>query len=206
MNASPPVESLHQRTKDLMRAEVATTAIRLFLDRGFDETTVDDICAAAGLSRRSFFRYFPAKEDVVFNLVGRVIGQGCHHLVTAPPEEDIWSALRASMDTFADWIDTDPDHALALLKLIRSSANLRVSQLDHVDRWRTEAVGIIASRLGLDPDESLYPAVIASAGFGAFNAALTAWTTSNATLDLRSLLDESFAALTPHQPPAAKRG
>ncbi|MFC4469831.1 TetR family transcriptional regulator [Streptomyces xiangluensis] len=204
MNTSPPADSLQKRTKALMRAEVAATAITLFLDRGFDETTVDDICTAAGLSRRSFFRYFPAKEDVVVNLVGRIIGQGCRHLVAAPAEEDIWSALRASMDTFADWIDTDPDHALALLTLIRSSANLRVSYLDRADRWRTEAVGIIATRLGLDPSETLYPAVIASASFGAFNAALTAWTTSNATLDLRTLLDESFAALTPHQPPAAR--
>ena len=60
-------ESLQRRMKDRMLSEVAEMATQLFLAKGFDETTVDEICAAAGLSRRSFFRYFKTKEDIVIS-------------------------------------------------------------------------------------------------------------------------------------------
>ncbi|KND33817.1 TetR family transcriptional regulator, partial [Streptomyces acidiscabies] len=49
-----------------MRDALVAAAFRLFLERGYEQTTVDDIVALAGVGRRSFFRYFPSKEDVVF--------------------------------------------------------------------------------------------------------------------------------------------
>ncbi|MGC5413284.1 TetR family transcriptional regulator, partial [Streptomyces sp. DT225] len=52
--------------KPPMRDVLAEAAFALFLERGFERTTVDDIVARAGVGRRSFFRYFPSKEDAVF--------------------------------------------------------------------------------------------------------------------------------------------
>src|SRR5689334_23828941 len=52
--------------KPPMREALVAAAFQLFLERGYEETTVDDIVALAGVGRRSFFRYFPSKEDVVF--------------------------------------------------------------------------------------------------------------------------------------------
>ena len=52
--------------KPPMRDALVAAAFRLFLERGYEQTTVDDIVALAGVGRRSFFRYFPSKEDVVF--------------------------------------------------------------------------------------------------------------------------------------------
>src|SRR4051812_43988865 len=52
--------------KPPMRDALVAAAFQLFLERGYEQTTVDDIVALAGVGRRSFFRYFPSKEDVVF--------------------------------------------------------------------------------------------------------------------------------------------
>src|SRR3954470_18271463 len=52
--------------KPPMRAALGAAAFRLCLERGYENTTIDDIVRLAGVGRRSFFRYFPSKEDVVF--------------------------------------------------------------------------------------------------------------------------------------------
>src|SRR5271154_6532332 len=62
--AAPP--GLRQRKRQQTRERLTRAAMALFLDRGFEATTLDDIAAAADISRRSFFHYFDSKEDVVF--------------------------------------------------------------------------------------------------------------------------------------------
>jgi AcrR family transcriptional regulator len=91
-----------------MRAEAAAIAIQLFLDQGFDDTTVDDLCAAMGLSRRSFFRYFKAKEGIVLVHLGDFAEQGCVSFSSRPGQEELWPALRHAMDPFARYATADP--------------------------------------------------------------------------------------------------
>ena len=66
-------DGLRSRVRRAMRAEVAAAALELFITQGFDNTTIDQIAAAAGMSRSSFFRYFPTKEDTV---LGDLAGYG----------------------------------------------------------------------------------------------------------------------------------
>ncbi|MDA4088720.1 TetR family transcriptional regulator [Mycolicibacterium hassiacum DSM 44199] len=65
-------ESMTDRRRRLMRDELGRVAMRLFAERGFDQVTVDDIAAAAGTSPRTFFRYFPTKDDVVLDYERRL--------------------------------------------------------------------------------------------------------------------------------------
>ncbi|MFM2162502.1 MAG: hypothetical protein RLZZ383_2014, partial [Pseudomonadota bacterium] len=58
--------SIRERNRKLTRTRLADAASRLFLHRGYDATTVEDIAREAGVSRRTFFRYFPSKEEVFF--------------------------------------------------------------------------------------------------------------------------------------------
>src|ERR1700759_88351 len=64
-----PALTLAERKRQLVRDELAEAALRLLARQGFEETTVDELAAAAGVSRRTFFRYFASKEDVVISSV-----------------------------------------------------------------------------------------------------------------------------------------
>src|SRR4051812_710609 len=89
---------LRERTRRAVRAELVEIAVNLFLTQGFEATTVEQIAAAAGLSRRSYFRYFASKDDVFVEVIS-VLGQGVAAALTArPPEEAPWAALRRSFD------------------------------------------------------------------------------------------------------------
>lgn len=181
-----------------MRTEVAATAVDLFLANGFDETTVDEICARVGLSRRSFFRYFRGKEDVVVSEFTAVAEQGCREFVARPPDEDVWTALRRGMDPFVAWVDADRRRAIALLRLVEQSPTLRASYLDRVDTWRASLAVVLSARLsnGDDPNE-LEVAVIAAACISAYIAASRHWASSANGDSPSTTFDEAFGVLAP---------
>jgi len=188
-------EPLQQRAKDFIRAEVAATAIRLFLDEGFDEITVDEISAAAGLSRRSFFRYFRSKEDVVVSVFTELAEAGCQTFIERLGSDGVWPALRRSMDPVVEWAEQDRRRALALMRLVFESDSLRAGYLDRVDRWSASLASVLSARLGLDSDTGLYATVVATAGMGAYVAGARAWVSRAGEVSLGSLFDQAFAAL-----------
>jgi AcrR family transcriptional regulator len=188
--------SLHQRTKDRMRAEAADIAIRVFLDRGFDDVTVDDLCAAVGLSRRSFFRYFKAKEDIVLAHLADVAEKCLANFSSRPGQEELWLALRRSMDPFVRQVSANSARALALLRLIQDSPTLRAAHLDRVDRWRAGLAAAVVRRRGLE-NADLHAAVLASAAMGALTAAVQQWADDPDPTPLADLVDQAFAAIAP---------
>jgi AcrR family transcriptional regulator len=188
-------EPLQRRAKDFIRAEVAATAIRLFLDEGFDAVTVDQISAAAGLSRRSFFRYFRSKEDVVVSVFTELAEEGCRTFVERLNSDGVWPALRRSMDPVVEWAEQDRRRALALMRLVFESDSLRAGYLDRVDRWSASLASVLSTQLGLDANTSLYATVVATAGMGAYVAGARAWVSRAGEVSLGSLFDQAFAAL-----------
>ena len=86
-------EGLRERTRRAVRAEIAEVAVDLFVRQGFDGTTVEDIAQAAGMTKRSFFRYFPTKEDVVFDGVDLTGERVVADVAARPVEEDPWDSL-----------------------------------------------------------------------------------------------------------------
>jgi AcrR family transcriptional regulator len=188
-------EPLQRRAKDFIRAEVAATAIRLFLDEGFDAVTVDEITAAAGLSRRSFFRYFRSKEDVVVSVFTELAEQGGRTFVERLSSDGVWGALRRSMDPVVEWAEQDHRRALALMRLVFESDSLRAGYLDRVDRWSASLASVMRGQLGLDRDASLYATVVATAGMGAYVAGARAWVNREGAVSLSLLFDQAFAAV-----------
>src|SRR5690606_39905277 len=89
---------LREPKKRRTRQALATAALRLFAERGYEETTVAEIAAAADVSPRTFFSYFPSKEDVVFAEIDDRLAEVSEHLRRTPGETPMDTIRRAVID------------------------------------------------------------------------------------------------------------
>jgi AcrR family transcriptional regulator len=184
---------LRERTRRAVRAELAELAVGLFVERGFDATTVDDIAAAAGLSRRSFFRYFPSKEDVVFGDAEDVAGRVAAAVAARPADEPPWECLRAVLREWHEPIRaarSDP----AVLRLIESTPALRARLHVKREQMRERIAGALLERGGVD---AFTADLLTGAAGAALEAADRAWLRADGAADRADLLDRAFAALRP---------
>lgn len=195
MPASPQPAPLQRRIRQQMRDEVAQAALRLFVEDGYDETTVDQICTAAGISRRSFFRYFSTKESVVVSLIAGHAEDGAAVFAEQAAVTDIWTALRRSLDPFQKWVETDPTQARALMRLIESTPALLAAYLVKLDDFGRRFADTITARVDPTAEQRLVANVIASAAMGALVEAGRCWSDSNGRQPLSQFLDVSFNAL-----------
>jgi AcrR family transcriptional regulator len=176
---------------------VSAIAVELFLRQGYDETTVDDICAAADISRSTFFRYFPAKEDALFGLSSDT-GERLLAALTARPSGDTpWTALRRALDPRLEEISGGGVQARRLIRLIQATPGLRARHREKSAEWHQMLRPEVARRLGADPVAVSDPradALIAAA-LGCLDAALIAWTATEQPPELAVLLDRAMAAI-----------
>jgi len=183
-----------------VRAEITETAMRLFAEQGFDTTTIEQIAASAGISRRSFFRYFGAKEDIVLGDVA-ALGQKVRIALAArPPEEGAWTALRAAFLSLRDPDATSQASTqaeLAVAKMYHSAPSLRARHLEKHLSWQELLAPDVERRLGVAGGPTPDPrarAVIAAA-LACLDIAVDAWRASDGTADVVQLFDEVVAAV-----------
>ncbi|MFT3863383.1 MAG: TetR family transcriptional regulator [Solirubrobacterales bacterium] len=169
-------------------------AFNVFAERGFDAVTATEAAEAAGISRASFFRYFESKEDAVFVAQEELGAKVAALLRERPVGEDAWTALRHSFDAVIAIYRESPSHALARLRLIRTTPKLRAHQLERLDQWKILIGTALAERLGLE-GTTLRVEALASAALAAFNAASSRWAAGDGDDDLIELIDEAFGAI-----------
>ena len=93
LDPSPSISGPRARRREAETLRIVRVALALFLERGPDEVTADEIAAAAAISRRTFFRYFPSKDDVLVMVHGRSMRQVAAALRDRPVEEPFVTAL-----------------------------------------------------------------------------------------------------------------
>jgi AcrR family transcriptional regulator len=186
---------LRERTRRAVRAELADVALRLFAERGFDETTVDEIAQAAGLTKRSFFRYFPAKEDAVFGGVDVTGEQVVDDIRARPGDEDPWHSLHQVLRRWEQQIHAS-EQALTSLRLIESTPSLRARLHARRTHWRQHTSDALRNRPGTRLD-AFTADLLTNAATAALDTVSHEWLRSGGTADRAALLDRAFSILQP---------
>jgi AcrR family transcriptional regulator len=187
------VESLplRERNKARARAEIADAALRLFFDRGFEGVTVDEIVSAAGVSRRTFFRYFETKEDALLADYPELNARLTEALRTSGPDNAM-QAIRTGLHGMADWYSERSEAVLARSRVIRdTSISVAARNLEFLSQWEPCLAQAVASQVGAGAGD-LLPRTAAAMIVGAFRAALTQWVRSSGDQDLHALTDQAL--------------
>ncbi|MET7270901.1 TetR family transcriptional regulator [Streptomyces flaveolus] len=186
-------EGLRERTRRAVRAELAEVAIGLFVRQGFDGTTVEDIARAAGMTKRSFFRYFPTKEDVVFDGVDLTAEKVVADIAARPAEEDPWDSLHHVLRAWQEEIHAG-EQVLATLRLIEATPALVGRLHQRRTEWRRRVSDALQGRPGADIDA--YTAdLLTNAATAVLDAVSSQWVRSNGRANRSALLEQGFVQL-----------
>jgi AcrR family transcriptional regulator len=167
-------EGLREQKKRQARESLERAALRLFDERGFDATTIKDVADAAGMSPRTFFRYFASKEDVVFSRPGEEYAVLKGLLDKEPLGHSPLETLRSVLMKFAEHLQSQPLEDVKLrARLLATSAALRRRAGEVQQTWGYELAQELALREGVEPAPRHQ--LIAGVGLQAVVVAGTAW-------------------------------
>ncbi|WP_250007842.1 TetR family transcriptional regulator [Actinoplanes sp. M2I2] len=172
--------------------------VELILEHGYEETTVEDICRAADISRSTFFRYFPSKEDALFGLMGETGQQLLDALTARPSGEAPWVAMRHALEPRLGQLTEGGERVRRLIRVIVGVPALAARHREKSALWQALLRPEIARRLGSDPADGTDPradAVIAAA-LSCLDAALIAWVSDENARRLPDLLDRAMGTVS----------
>ncbi|NKY59166.1 mycofactocin system transcriptional regulator [Nocardia flavorosea] len=190
-----PVTAQHPRgrPRGTTKRELELIAMRLFSEQGFDETTVEQIAAAAGISGRTFFRYFPGKAEVLWYSFDDEVAGLRAAFATVTPDEPMMAAVRRVVVNANRYRAEDVAELRTRMKLVAEVPALAATAGAHYDAWERAVGEFAASRLG-EPADSLIPMAVGRTTLAAARAAFDAWV-AGADADLTVYLDRALVAL-----------
>jgi TetR/AcrR family transcriptional regulator, regulator of mycofactocin system len=175
------------------REEIERIALELFSRRGFEETTIEDIAVAAGISRRTFFRYYASKNDVVWGQFDALLAALDEWLAATPDDVPMIDALTTAVVRFNSLPpEAVPQHRSRMSLILHVSALQAHSTLRYAD-WRAVIARFAARRLG-EPVDALGPQLVGHVALGAAVAAYERWLHDDSA-DLADLLQRTFGAI-----------
>jgi AcrR family transcriptional regulator len=166
---------LQQRKRDLVREAIAHAAWDLFAGEGYEASTVSEIARAAGVSRRTFFRYFSSKEDVVVGTSDALAEDVLAAFAQRPPGEAPLVAIRRALRPVIESRLAEPAEARAIIRLLRESRTLRRAMLERHARMEERLAKLIARRLAKDTRRDATPALLAFVTRALLDTAFNVW-------------------------------
>lgn len=173
-------------------AEISHIGLRLFVERGFDRVTVDDIAAACGIGRSTVFRYFPSKNDLPWGQFGDLLQAMRDHLASLPKGLALWDALHIAIVAFNRFPDAELQYHRERMKLLLTVPSLVAHSTIRYASWRQVIAEFSADRLDT-PAASLVPQTIGWVCLGVSLAAYEQWLADDCA-SLSDLLAEGFLA------------
>jgi AcrR family transcriptional regulator len=186
---------LRERKKQKTRAQLTDAAFRLFGERGFDNTTIEDIVDEVEVSPRTFFRYFDSKEDVVIGFFDDIGEELREMLELRPAGEPPYTAVSEALGSLADMYEADEGRVVAAKRLSYDTPSIRARLLDKHARWENGLTEALAERIGVDPDRDPRPRLIAAVALAAFSTAVGDWCTAGAKSDLHARVDDALTTV-----------
>ncbi|MDT4937080.1 MAG: TetR/AcrR family transcriptional regulator, regulator of mycofactocin system [Pseudonocardiales bacterium] len=168
-------------------------ALRLFTERGFDDTTVDDIATTAGVSRRTLFRYFDAKADILWHSFDQEVEQLRASFAAVAPTVPLMTAIREVVVGVNRYGPDDVAELRARINLIGSVPALQASAAVHYDAWERTVSDFAALRRD-EPPDALVPLAIGRSTLAACRAAFDVWV-ARSDAELTVYLDEALRSL-----------
>jgi AcrR family transcriptional regulator len=165
----------HQDQKRRTRATLERVAVELFAARGFDHVTIDEIVAAAQVSKRTFYRYYEAKEDLLLSEQRRILDRIHAAVVARPAGERLLDAFANALRDLRREPRRGDGIELEKARLLFATPSLATRIIQHQLAFEDSFAGMIADRLGVtDPDDPR-PAMLAAALLGALRVITQRW-------------------------------
>lgn len=193
--SSHPPASLRGRQQDAVRYGLIEVGISLFLQRGFDATTIDMIAFEAGVSRRTVFRYFSTKEEIVIAWSG-VTAEALAAAVRLRPADEppLFCLCEVLLEHVAAHAEQHPA-ALAIGRLIEETPSLRARSAEKYVLWECALAEGLRSRSGADALSIELAPIAAAVAVGVFRVGAQAWINGNGAESLVDVLASHFSAL-----------
>jgi AcrR family transcriptional regulator len=166
-------------------------ALQLYVERGFEQTTVAEIAQRAGLTARTFFRYFADKREVLFAGSAELQEAMERALEAAPAQASPMEAVAAALDAAAAMLGRHREHSRRRQSVIDANAELRERELIKMATLSAAMAGGLRRRGVKEPDASL----AAEAGTVVLRVAFERWVRETRSRDLSRLMRESLDRL-----------
>lgn len=174
-------------------AEISAIGIALFSDRGFEETSVEEVAEAAGIARRTFFRYFPSKNAVPWGEFDHHLEQMRAGLDALPGDVSLAEGLRRILIRFNTFPETEASTHRRRMALILGAPSLQAYSMLMYTDWRQAIAGYVAGRLSLRSTDHL-PQSVAWTMLGVALSSYETWLNDEGA-DLHMLLEEGMRVL-----------
>lgn len=183
--AGAAAESLRERKKQATRKAIEDAAWELFAERGYAATSIDDIAARAEIAPRTFFRYFPTKDDVLYCEFEDAMVRFAEEFRARPTDEPVVASLVAALDAVSQEMVKDRDRMLQRHAL-QESAGLEMSE-SIKQRFGAAIADLVRERVGDDRDGELLARLLASTIVACQTIASEIWLEEGASADLHEI-------------------
>ncbi len=190
-------DSLRERKKIKMREELVEAAFKLFVQKGFDNTTINDIANLVDVSPRTFFRYFSSKEDVVLDYQLVEYDEIITALESRPANEPILLAMRkASVNVTRSCeqgaYGIDPNRFKTLRDLNRNHPSIRAKNHEILKAKKQLLTELIAKKMGVDYLYDVRPTILSTLLEYVYSATYDIWKEHKDRASFYDVLDETF--------------
>ncbi len=189
-------EKRHRQTQ----ADIAAAAVALFTQQGYDVTTMEQVAEAAGVSRRTAYRHFPAKEELLNSHPRLWLGHYNAVLASRRPDEATRDCCRRGLLAVAEVIEENRVAVLEAWAVVASTEALRANTARTQQEWVERHAALIGPDLAAEPDATLRTMTLAGALVAATNALVMVWAMQQPAADMPTMTRAALDYLDPLWP------